>query len=749
MREHACLTILIVNRLMHFSTETLVAQDALNHIPNDTSSQRPPATHWPAALLGLMMFLVPALGVPHDLLLQDTFKSALVAFGVLATALLFFWQQRERNTSLRWHGLVVLPLVLMGYALASMAWSHTYLAGVEAIRWFVLGLLLWLGLNTLNDRQEVSLMAWSIHGGAVVASIWTALQFWLDFSLFPQGPNPASTFINRNFFAEYAVCALPFSVYVLANLRRSYGLGWVAFSVALHVVAILMTGTRSALIAMGVLLPVLTVILWKYHPQFAFAHWPKLTQVLVSLIVLAGVLAMGSVPSGNLKLLQEKSGTTALQRSVLRVASMTDKKEFTEGSFSIRAVMWKATARMMLANPLTGVGAGAWEVQIPLYQRADEPMEIDYYAHNEFLQLLSEYGMPVGGLVLVFLWAYLLKAAGTTWRLCDTDKKEGPVRALTLASLLTLMIVSNAGFPWHLAGCGALLALCLAILAASDTRLGQRTSLYATPMRWQPLHARVALVVGSACMVVAIYVTWQAALVEYKLVHAIRLGARLSQSRPADAHIASEQKARLLQDMRDGIAISRHYRKLTPIVADLLAAGGDLDNAVWIWESVLASRPHIAVFWSNLALAYSKQGQLDRAQEALQQVQRLKPGAIATRTLEIILLSRSGHEAQAVQRLVTQYDQGLYDYDMLQAGYRIGFHSRNWPLAIRSLKLRNATWPDEAADGYFRLGNIYADPALKDDVKALAAFRSGLSAVPEEQKENFLSQVPARYRSLM
>ena len=154
-----------------------------------------------------MMLLVPTLGVPSELMLQDTLKSA-----------------------------------------------------VEAVRWFVLALAVWLGLNTLT-RDNLPTLAWGIHGGALVASVWTALQFWLDLGLFPQGASPASTFINRNFFAEYAVCALPFSVYVLANRRASRWLGWVAISVALNVVAIMMTGTRSALVAMLVLGPVFTLIL--------------------------------------------------------------------------------------------------------------------------------------------------------------------------------------------------------------------------------------------------------------------------------------------------------------------------------------------------------------------------------------------------------------------------------------------------------------------------------------------------------
>jgi O-antigen ligase len=51
---------------------------------------------------------------------------------------MFFWHQRNRRDGLRWHALMWLPLALMFYAIGSMAWSHAYLGGVEAIRWFIL-----------------------------------------------------------------------------------------------------------------------------------------------------------------------------------------------------------------------------------------------------------------------------------------------------------------------------------------------------------------------------------------------------------------------------------------------------------------------------------------------------------------------------------------------------------------------------------------------------------------------------------
>ena len=139
-------------------------------------------------------------------------------------------------------------------------------------------------------------------------------------------------------------------------------------------------------------------------------------------------------------------------------------------------------------------------------------------------------------------------------------------------------------------------------------------------------------------------------------------------------------------------------------------------------------------------------GQNERAVDALNHARQLDPDAPGLRALEIILLSRTGQEVQARQKLSDYYDQDRYDYALVQAGYELGLKTQNWQLAIRSLELRKQTWPEQAADAYLHLGIIYATPKVNDDANALAAFRAGLRVVPLAQKNKYLSQVPERYR---
>jgi hypothetical protein len=58
--------------------------------------------------------------------------------------------------------------------------------------------------------------------------------------------------------------------------------------------------------------------------------------------------------------------------------------------------------------------------------------------------------------------------------------------------MLMFLIISNAGFPWRMASTGALFALMLAILGASDARLGYRwrDSLHPHPLEAGPFAGR-------------------------------------------------------------------------------------------------------------------------------------------------------------------------------------------------------------------------------------------------------------------
>ena len=697
-----------------------------------------------AAIFALMMFLAPALGVPNEEMLQDTLKSIVVSFAVLAAALVFFWQQRERREPLRWHAVAWLPLVLMAYALGSMAWSHTYLGGVEAIRWFIFALLVWLGANSLS-RERLPLLAWGIHGGAVVASLWAALQFWIDFQYFPQGPHPASTFVNRNFFAEFAVCTLPFSALLLARARQSAQVTLLAVTTGLVIVAVLMTGTRSALIALWLqLLVVLPFIAWFCRRQLAFATWDRMRRVLAVGVLLGTVVGLGLIPTGDAKIAEEGRGLTALERGFKRTGSISPD----DSSLGVRMVMWKATLRVIQARPFSGVGAGAWESEIPLYQAEGAQLETDYYVHNEFLQLLAEYGLA-GWLFLLGLAGYLVQSAWRTLKPAGAPaSEEAPWRATFLCSLLALMIVSNVGFPWRMAATGALFALCLAGLAASDARLGLRARLSVTGIAWRPAFSHALAAFTVVCLALAAYITQQAAESESKIVRAAKIALSISASGDPNNPKWRQGKAQMLELIRDGVALNPHYRKITPMVADELARWGDWENATWIWESVLSSRPHVVAIMANVARGYASMGKSAEALEYMERARRIQPRAPAVRSLEVILLSRSGQEARALELARQAIADSIYDFDLANATFWLASRAGDYALADRAMQLRLTGWEQGRVQGYLQLGDMYAKQANEPE-KALNSYRQAIALTPEAQRQGVLARIPPHYRSKM
>ncbi len=706
---------------------------------------------WVVFALALTVLAAAALGVPHEEMLQDTLKSMLVAHGAVLATFLYCWQQRERMAPLQVHGLLLFPLLLMAYALGSMAWSHTFLGGVEAVRWFVFALLLAVGLQTF-ERDLVPKLAFGIQAGAVMASLWGMAQFWFDLGLFPQGPQPASTFVNRNFAAEFIVTALPCSAFLLARARRlPVALGH-ALALAFCVIFVLSSGTRSALVAMLVLGLLLPVAGWRFRDQWALRDWSRDQRWAVGGLLVAVLLVLGSVGSGNKEVISEHEangrGLTPLTRGMTRLSSVAQRDEYTNRSFSIRFKMWKATGRLIAAHPLAGVGAGAWEVEVPLYQGDDTQLETDYYAHNEILQLIAEYGL-VGWVALLGLLATLARVSWRTLRdRSEAAEREGPVRCLALLGLVALLLVSNAGFPWRLAGTGALFALYLAVLAASDLRLPPMRWSGARNWAWRPGWSVGGMAACTALLALTAYVSQQAAVAERSLVRAVKLALTISQSDKPDDPRWAPVKVEIVQLLERGVAINRHYRKITPMAGDELAHWGDWRHAVWVYESVAASRPHVLALTLNLARGYAQLGDMARAGYWLARSRQLQPGSPALASVEVVLLDKQGLYAEAAAKARAFFASGVRDPDLVNAAYAMAARAKDWPLAIEAMQERlrlPGDDPRRAAESWLRIGRIEG-VERHDDERAMAAFRNAVAAAPDGEQAIVRGLVPQPYQ---
>jgi hypothetical protein len=223
------------------------------------------------------------------------------------------------------------------------------------------------------------------------------------------GARPYGPFVNRNHLATWIIMASPLAFgYMLARAPRDRDaaawsqrvaralkqLGsmrvWLATSVCLMTLAVLLSASRSGLIGLMTALLVST-LLSRGARNAAVRRWSGLQLALLALVILS---------FANYDVLLRR-----VEESVARTQ---------EGRG--RTAVWRDTLRMIGDFPASGTGAGTYDTAIDAYQTAEPGYTIGQ-AHNHYLQVIAEGGVLVGlpvalaGIAFAGLLARRLRAA--------------------------------------------------------------------------------------------------------------------------------------------------------------------------------------------------------------------------------------------------------------------------------------------------------------------------------------------------
>ena len=407
--------------------------------------------------------------------------------------------------------------------------------------------------------------------------------------------------------------------------------------------------------------------------------------------------------------------------------------------------MWRSSARMVLDKPWTGVGAGAWEVEVPRYQGANSSVEVDYYAHNDLLQLVAEYGLPLGIGWIAVLMAYVLLSMRSSVYRGMLDPQLAIARGLACCSLITALTVSAAGFPFHLAGVVCLTMVALGMLAATQSEPDSSLGPTAKILRLGNRSALALRCLFSLLLALTTYITLLAGRAEYALVKAVNLGNTYLKNPAADRKDMAQAAALL----REGLAINPHYRKIGSPAADALVAFGDLPSAAAALSAIAQSRPHVPDIWANLVMIHANLRQNPQAELAMKELERLQPAASRTLQLRILLLYRNGANEEALGKLTQAMDRGDAEIEMFNFAYAMGLETHNSDFALHALSMRSTRWPVTAADGHFKSGMIYASLPGNYQSKAREAFELGYRAAPPAEREAFRQATPQAYKQYL
>jgi O-antigen ligase len=283
-----------------------------------------------------------------------------------------------------------------------------------------------IAANFLASRRRLAAMAGALTIFGLALAIfalvqhftWNGKLYWLrpnTVSISPFGP-----FVNHNHFAGYMELLVPVPIAMIitravrGETRLLYGFAAAAIGVAL--IASLSRGGMISLTATLMFLILMSGRLTNPVRNSSRRDWSNAagrggaaglrriqsaiapaSRILIVLAI-AGAITAGLIwvgPDAVAKRISEGQTSSASQRSLS----------------SNRVWVWRDTLSMIRANPVLGVGLGAYGTAFSIYTRSDGSIRVPQ-AHNDYLQVVADCGM-IGGLIALWFLCLTFKAI---WR---------------------------------------------------------------------------------------------------------------------------------------------------------------------------------------------------------------------------------------------------------------------------------------------------------------------------------------------
>jgi putative inorganic carbon (hco3(-)) transporter len=329
---------------------------------------------------------------------------------------------------LQWRALLSVRAACIGILLLCCALSALFAPYADAThetaiqgKWYILEitskivLLMVIASLCVTETRPLRAIGWLVAGMSVFLIYWANAAYlavgWVYRLAGPVTPGGSGPYYDENNFAAFFVASLPFIWYMAFTLKRPAlrAALWLVVPFGWH--ALFLTGSRGGLLGMAAVLGL--IVLRSGQRRYGV--------LLIAAFIGAFVW---------------QAGDTMKERT----ATIDDYRE--DDSASDRIVAWSAATRMMLANPLTGVGPGAFVKAFPSYSDGTV-----IQAHNTYFQIGAEYG-PIAAIALLGAIAsclFALYRRGQTWHRLHASPDVTVLRAVndaTLTGLFGLLVCS-------------------------------------------------------------------------------------------------------------------------------------------------------------------------------------------------------------------------------------------------------------------------------------------------------------------
>ena len=337
----------------------------------------------------------------------------LVAFAVLAHGVVEVWSDsvfeigaallflgwaltavRSSDSKIEWNGLHWAVAGLLAWAVVQLMFRITvspFLTWTGILRWGAIAMVFFVSTQAFRGRRDFRVLTWFLIVFGFLVAVEGIIQYFTSTGSIYwvrqlSAGEPFGPYVNRNHFAGLMELLAPIGMAFLAfrGVRRDLVPLVVLFTLV-PIGSLFLTASRGGIVAFLIEMGILGA-LFIFRKSRSSKIAPAIALVL---LVVATVGWLGATRAVG-RFLPNASGEATLPR---------------------RWSMSKSAAHIFLAHPLTGTGLGTLEVVFPRYELDYDGKVVDH-AHDDYIETLSDMGIPGGLLGLGFLLVLFKRGIG-------------------------------------------------------------------------------------------------------------------------------------------------------------------------------------------------------------------------------------------------------------------------------------------------------------------------------------------------
>jgi len=427
--------------------------------------------NYPALFFYILLSLLPFIYIVN---LYDKVELPRFSFIALLTipAFITLIFSKLQSNSFNWHTNILFVLMLVFFSAISIIWGGTYGSYEEQIiKLVIFSFVFLIATQSIDLKQLQTLFFISIFSASIVALIGILQKFNFNPFNLLQFNTSASTFINRNFAANYLDLIIPINFILLIHSKTKQKVWLLTISLCLLLSYILIINVLGTWLAFSVFFIFFIFALrhLDYLKKEFILFSSKYKTALIALIFIP--LFIFILPGKGMSFHTEFKKYTDLFAPYSSTSTST-----LQSSFTVRKHAYLTALDMVKDKPLIGVGLGNFHIAFRSYARAansEHKVFADLiYLHNDILQTFVEIGLIGGGILFLIIGNTLF----FTMRFLKNHVNDIPLtteqitKKLYALGLLLALLSSGfhafVSFPLHQATSGFIFYLWLGLLTS-------------------------------------------------------------------------------------------------------------------------------------------------------------------------------------------------------------------------------------------------------------------------------------------